>query len=241
MATFGSRHATASPRLTSTVRDIQPPPQSSNERIANRKEVAITRFDLPSAPGAAPGGTLKSLCRFQPDCGRSRPVSPPLSSTKNGPETDLRLAFYTTCGCAYWFEVPAPTATASGMTSRLLWRHPPREERVYVVALAVLGQRWRASRTRSWVSGSNKSSAKRRERARIAADMHDDLGAPAQIAILGELTGTITGSSDSPRFPDRIAQSARCHLASAPGSGQQSASRLRDSLAAHLREQAAQG
>ncbi len=170
------------------------------------------------------------------------------------PETDLRLAFYTNLKPgAYRFRVKA--ANAHG-----IWN-----ERDTVLGLVILPHFWQ---TRAFLAGvafaivaagvglhrlrlarlrrlaeATHQQALTSEKARIAADMHDELGAAlTQIAILGEVAKRQTGDAAQTRSTlERIAHAAR--EATSRMSALVWATNPRhdtlDNLAAYLREHAA--
>jgi signal transduction histidine kinase/ligand-binding sensor domain-containing protein len=138
------------------------------------------------------------------------------------PETDLRLAFYTNLKPgAYQFRVKA--ASAHGIWSEdeaklsfvilpYLW-----QTRAFALAIAVAvlalaaALHWRRLTAQRRLQEVKHQQALATEKARIAADMHDELGATlTQITILGEVAKSQTGDPTQTRTTlDRISEAAR--------------------------------
>lgn len=170
------------------------------------------------------------------------------------PETDLRLAFYTNLKPGkYEFHVKASNAHGiwSDQDSMLSFVILPYfwQTRLFYVGLAagtlVLAaglHGWRL-RSQARLEELKHRQALTSEKARIAADMHDELGAAlTQIAILGEVAKSQT-ANEAPIRPllDRISQAARevtARMSDLVWATNPSNDTL-DNLAAHLREQSA--
>jgi signal transduction histidine kinase len=137
-------------------------------------------------------------------------------------ETDLRLAFYTNLRPGtYHFHVKAANAhgiwndqdTSLGFVIRpFFWQTTP----FYVgtacaLALVAGAAHWRRMVAQRRLQEARHQQAITSEKARIAADMHDELGAAlTQIAILGEVAKGQSGNEVQTRSTlDRISQSAR--------------------------------
>jgi signal transduction histidine kinase len=138
------------------------------------------------------------------------------------PETDLRLAFYTNLKPgAYRFRVKAASAhdiwsddeaKLSFVILPYLW-----QTRAFSVALAfavlalVAALHWRRLTSQRRLQEVKHQQALATEKARIAADMHDELGATlTQISILGEVAKSQTVDAAQTRSTlDRISEAAR--------------------------------
>jgi signal transduction histidine kinase/ligand-binding sensor domain-containing protein len=138
------------------------------------------------------------------------------------PETDLRLAFFTNLRPgAYRFRVKAANAhgvwneqetTLSFVIQPFFWQRRPFHVGVAVAVVALAGGlHWRRLRGQRRLQELRHRQALMSEKARIAADMHDELGAAlTQIAILGEVAKSQAGNQGQTRSTlDRISQAAR--------------------------------
>jgi signal transduction histidine kinase len=138
------------------------------------------------------------------------------------PETDLRLAFYTNLRPGgYRFRVKAANAHGiwneqETMLNFVILPYFWQTRIFYVTAAVVLvamaaGLHWRRLATQRRFQELKHQQAFTSEKARIAADMHDELGAAlTQIAILGEVAKSQSGNAAQTRSTlDRISQAAR--------------------------------
>lgn len=138
------------------------------------------------------------------------------------PETDLRLAFFTNLRPgAYRFRVKAANAhgvwneqetTLSFVILPFFWQTRAFHVGVAVAVVALAaGLHWRRLSGQRRLQDLRHQQALTSEKARIAADMHDELGAAlTQIAILGEVAKSQAGNEGQTRSTlDRISQAAR--------------------------------
>lgn len=168
--------------------------------------------------------------------------------------TDLRVAFYTNLRPGEYtfrteaFHLHAPSQRRQS-SLRILIRAHPWETRTFQVTLLLLAVSAAAFLHRRRLQGLRRLEELRRkeslaeERARIAADLHDDIGAAlTQITMLGEIAKARSGP-DSPAKPplDRalgIARDVTGRMSDLVWSTQSGTEHL-DNLVAHLREQVA--
>jgi signal transduction histidine kinase len=176
------------------------------------------------------------------------------SDSEWSPETDLRLAFYTNLKPGkYKFHVKASNAhgiwndhdtTLAFVILPYFW-----QTKTFYVSLAVAGVglaagiHWRRLAIERRIQFLRHQEDLASEKSRIAADMHDELGAAlTQIAILGEVAKSQT-TSGAPTRPllERMSQAARdatSRMSDLVWATNPSNDTL-DNLAAYLREQAA--
>jgi signal transduction histidine kinase/ligand-binding sensor domain-containing protein len=170
------------------------------------------------------------------------------------PETDLRLAFYTNLRPGkYRFYVKA--ANAHGIWNDqdtalafvilpYFWQTTPFYVGIaFAIALLAAAAHWRRLAAQRHLQEMRHEQALTSEKARIAADMHDELGAAlTQIAILGEVAKGQAGNESQTRSTlERISQAARNITAGMSGLVWATNPRndTLDNLVAYLREHAA--
>lgn len=138
------------------------------------------------------------------------------------PETELRLAFYTNLRPGpYCFRVKAANAHGiwneadTALTFRIqpyFWQRPLFQASSAAILLAlILGAHGHRLREHKRLHELKHQQALMNEKARIAADMHDELGARlTQLAILGEVAKNQAGNASQMRSTlDRISEAAR--------------------------------